>query len=496
MTIRMHAVLCKGRWAAPRSQRKKTGGARPRRVAGWRGDTGLRSWHPELGADPALHPLDEAALADTVRSLGPARCVPTRPDIPFADPAMSEWSHGEARSWADAMSYALVDRYGPWTLGWRWAHDEGDFDGGPVGHWCCPRDSVTTPDETLDRVEAALREWREWLEFLARCFDTYPLELADVDEQRILWNARREASSCTSSTAPGAAAAGTGTAVRCSPGSSTTGKSRPMWPGTWSTRRSTAGSTAGPVPGPRWSTTSRSGWRSPWSRPTPVCPRSRRRPRTTCGAGSICARRWPGTASPTAVRRGRGSLRDGAAEDFRDYDAAIDPARAEGLLRALDLLRADAKRGARLDFALLSGWQRHVLDTPGPPPFRDAPAFAKGGRERYGIEPDTRARLDACLAGSAPDAGRPLGLTARAARAYLDVCFFHPFDDGNARSAFLALVFVLAREDVALDSTTLLRRVGFEADNPEDPLTLVRWLNLHLDEARRRAEEATDRTTG
>ncbi|MDW4914510.1 hypothetical protein [Streptomyces californicus] len=137
--------------------------------------------------NPALHPLDEAALADTVRSLGPARRVPTRPDIPFAGPAMSEWSHGEARSWADAMSYALVDRYGPWTLGWRWAHDEGDFDGGPVGHWCCPRDSVTTPDETLDRVEAALREWREWLEFLARCFDTYPLELADVDEQRILW---------------------------------------------------------------------------------------------------------------------------------------------------------------------------------------------------------------------------------------------------------------------------------------------------------------------
>ncbi|WP_324610562.1 MULTISPECIES: Fic family protein [unclassified Streptomyces] len=45
-----------------------------------------------------------------------------------------------------------------------------------------------------------------------------------------------------------------------------------------------------------------------------------------------------------------------------------------------------------------------------------------------------------------------LPLTARAARAYLDICFFHPFDDGNARAALLTLLFVLARESVALDS--------------------------------------------
>ncbi|MFF0305236.1 Fic family protein [Streptomyces sp. NPDC004562] len=42
--------------------------------------------------------------------------------------------------------------------------------------------------------------------------------------------------------------------------------------------------------------------------------------------------------------------------------------------------------------------------------------------------------------------------TARAARAYLDVCCFHPFDDGNARAALLTLPFVLAREGVTLDS--------------------------------------------
>ncbi len=109
-----------------------------------------------------------------VRSLGPALRVPSRPDIPFGDPAMSAWSWGEGEPWANAMSHALAEHYGRWSVGWRWAHDEGDFDGGPVGYWCCPRDSITTPQETLARVVAALCEWREWLESLARWFDAYP----------------------------------------------------------------------------------------------------------------------------------------------------------------------------------------------------------------------------------------------------------------------------------------------------------------------------------
>jgi len=117
--------------------------------------------------------------------------------------------------------------------------------------------------------------------------------------------------------------------------------------------------------------------------------------------------------------------------------------------------------------------------------FRTSPAFAKGGRERYGIDSSTRPRIDACLAETAKDSVRPLALTARAARAYLDICFFHPFDDGNARSAFLTLVFVLARDGVALNGVSLLRRITFQADNPEDPLTLARYINLHITETRR-----------
>ncbi|MEU1375442.1 Fic family protein [Streptomyces triculaminicus] len=165
----------------------------------------------------------------------------------------------------------------------------------------------------------------------------------------------------------------------------------------------------------------------------------------------------------------------------------MDPARASGLLAALELLRADAARGVPLDFELLRRWQQHVLDTPQVPTFRSSPAFAKGGRKRYGIGPDTRARFDACLAESATNGGRTLPLTARAARAYLDVCFFHPFDDGNARAAFLALVFVLAREGIALENVGLLRRVTFQADVPQDPLILARYIGIHLTETRRTA---------
>ncbi|MEU4066193.1 hypothetical protein AB0F25_27905 [Streptomyces wedmorensis] len=97
---------------------------------------------------------------------------------------MSAWSWDEGKLWVGAMSQALAEHYGRWTVGWRWAHDEGDFDGGPVGNWCCPRDSITTEKETLARVVAAPREW---LESLAGWFEAYPLNLTEVEGRRILW---------------------------------------------------------------------------------------------------------------------------------------------------------------------------------------------------------------------------------------------------------------------------------------------------------------------
>ncbi|NED93471.1 Fic family protein, partial [Streptomyces sp. SID11233] len=109
------------------------------------------------------------------------------------------------------------------------------------------------------------------------------------------------------------------------------------------------------------------------------------------------------------------------------------------VLTALGLAFADAEQRRPLTFALMAKWQRIVLghDLVG---FRTMPAFAKDGRERYGLAPDTPARFECCLSESAqPD----LPLPSRAARTYLDTLFFHPFADGNARAAMLALAFVL-----------------------------------------------------
>lgn len=436
--------------------------------------------------DPARHPFDSASAPQVVRSLGPARRVPSRPDLPFGDPAMHAWSWDKGKPWADAMSYALAEHYGRWTVGWRWAHDEGDFDGGPVGNWCCPQDSITTPEETLARVVAALCEWRGWLESLAGWFDAYPLDLTSLEDQRILWEraARNLILQVTDRTGCGSGWHGHCHQVLTwflsrwgvAPGlaqelvDQAIGGRFASWTGpgqglvddvaeqlALSLRPDDGARSAGPAPDhlQRWLVVREA---VPWQD-------------APDGGGDE-----PVTSSC-----------DGAAQDIRAFDGALDPARAQGLLAAVEVLRADAGRGALLDFELLQRWQQHVLGTPHPPPFRDLPAFAKGGRERYGISPDTRARFDACLAESAKDAGRPLPLTARAARAYLDVCFFHPFGDGNARSAFLTVVFVLAREGVALDGVSLLRRVTFQADDPQDALALARYIDVHLAATRRNA---------
>ncbi|SCE14733.1 Fic/DOC family protein [Streptomyces sp. DvalAA-14] len=152
-----------------------------------------------------------------------------------------------------------------------------------------------------------------------------------------------------------------------------------------------------------------------------------------------------------------------------------DPVRAERLLAAHTLARADAGRRTPLDFALLAGWQREVLGA-AEAPFRTSDACAKAGRERYGLTPNTRADFDSCLRDTTdPD----IPPAARAARAYLDVAFFHPFTDGNARAALLTLVHVLAREDIVLPEVGPLQTTRY-ADDPAgaaDLATLIGVLN-------------------
>lgn len=150
-----------------------------------------------------------------------------------------------------------------------------------------------------------------------------------------------------------------------------------------------------------------------------------------------------------------------------------DPIRARRLLAAYALAREDAARRSPLDFALLARWQREILPATGAP-FRVSDAYAKDGRERYGLTLHTQADFDSCLRETTdPD----IPLAARAARAYLDVAFFHPFTDGNARAALLTLVHVLAREDVVLPDVGPLQTTRY-ADDPAGAADLAALIGV------------------
>jgi hypothetical protein len=156
-----------------------------------------------------------------------------------------------------------------------------------------------------------------------------------------------------------------------------------------------------------------------------------------------------------------------------------DPARARRLHRALALVRADV--GQPLSVALLLRWQRVVLGSA--VDLRTQDAYAKRGRERYGREFMSAEHLDSCLAESRQD-GVPLA--GRAARAYLDVAFFHPFKDGVGRSAMLVLCHLLASAGVVLDQVAPALMTARAARDPQSAFELARLLHVLGLAARRR----------
>jgi hypothetical protein len=184
---------------------------------------------------------------------------------------------------------------------------------------------------------------------------------------------------------------------------------------------------------------------------------------------------------PSTTQRVVGT-RDGVAHFIRTAEHDRDPHRARRLLAALDVVRSDLSTGRALDFPTMCRWQSHVLGTEYPA-FRTGLAFAKGGRERYGLDDHTQQRFEECLQ-QADAAAVPL--PARAARAYLDVCFFHPFEDGNARAALLALTFVLARANVVLDQVGPIQQLSRRADAAEGALELARLVAVLIHATQRR----------
>ncbi|MFJ5220314.1 Fic family protein [Streptomyces sp. NPDC088354] len=188
---------------------------------------------------------------------------------------------------------------------------------------------------------------------------------------------------------------------------------------------------------------------------------------------------WPSCrgASPASGAPARDSFRN----CFMATRGGRDSEETARVLTALDLALADAEQRRTLTFALMAKWQRIVLGHD-LVDFRTMPAFAKGGQERYGLTPDTQALFERCLSESAQP---NLPLPSRAARTYLDILFFHPFEDGNARAAMLALAFVLAREGVLLDQVHPLQTTRW-ADDAEGAAELAVLLGILITAAERR----------
>jgi len=346
---------------------------------------------------------------------------------------------------------ALVGEYGAWAAGWNWAASE-PGSGGPVRAWCCPRDSLLRKGEKADphrsvaRVVAALEDWRAFLEELVAQFVL--IDEATRDEP--LARATEHA------------------AARLLPLILERTDAEDAWYSTFAhvltwylEARAVPAECVGAIVHETIS-----GRFASWTAPeaalaettftelgqvvaaAEAAARDAREDITSDSVAEWLAVREKAFSHPPSALRRTPVEADGHRRYIEGRENARDPQRARRMSDALTSVRAAATSGVPLDFAELARLQRIVLEEP-TADFRGGDAFAKQGREAYRLTPDIRPRFEQCL----EQAGDRLASPAiRAARVYLDVCFFHPFADGNARAARLALDYVLTAERLALHS--------------------------------------------
>ncbi len=354
-----------------------------------------------------------------------------------------------------ALDRAFLAAYGAWVAGWDWAASE-PGGGGPIKGWCCERDSVLRKDDleaadpiaaSAERAALAVIEWNDFLVELESLF-------------RELTPAGTDGAPSSSDIARDVERA----AVRLVTLVVTRTGAEDAWYGTFARLLDWYIESRGLPVATRLIADVASGRFSSWVAPdeattqqacadiaNAVANASRGdRGDIVIDALALWLKMRPSAFS--SFQSARASAYDAIrADGHRRYIYKVDRAhaaeRADAMEVALDACRASAERGEDLTFDRLAAWQGIVLGRPGPAPFRSGEAWAKSGRERYGLAPDTRERFEQCLAGAndGPDL-----VVVRAARAYLDVCFFHPFEDGNARAARLALDHVLTRHGLGL----------------------------------------------
>jgi hypothetical protein len=331
---------------------------------------------------------------------------------------------------------ALQSAFGPWIAGWCWGKEPS---GGPIEVWFASGLRTDPTSRSVERVISAILEWREFLHELAGELrrireETKELGLAQSVER----------------------AAGVLLAIIIH----RTAVSD-AWYGTFIQVLNWYLEATG-VPQSRIDTVLTkivSGRFDSWTAPDDDTANA------TCAdigrAVANCKASYPeqinGTATWVAIRAKafrlveyppeRTQVEDDSHQRYiNQRDALRAPQRAKQMSLALAQCRAAAQRGNDLTFKQLAAWQATALQQPNIA-FRRADAFAKDGHERYPFASNTRAHFTRLLAEANDMTTR---VCIRAARVYLDICFFHPFEDGNGRAARLALEYVLAREGLAL----------------------------------------------
>lgn len=332
-----------------------------------------------------------------------------------------------------AVDRDLLHSYGAWVAGWNWSISEAGG-GGPIGAWCCADHSILQAGETaeasVDRITAAVVEWHEFVTSLSCMFSTLHERTADLGPQESVEFAAAEILTLTLTRTDASDA----------------------WYATFARLLS-------------WYLEA-TGWDSI---------------DVTEAVEQVASARFDSwiapsneVASQTCAELGRAVLHPipphDATEDWRlirkdafansrdfsipsrsgkdghlEYIHKVDKKqtdRANRMKAALSLCRMAAKRGKALTVSEISKWQAVVLGHP--VTVRSEDAWARNGRVRYGsIDAN---EVDRWL----NDANSTEPLCVRAARAYLDICFAHPFPDGNARAARLVLDYLITRDGMVL----------------------------------------------
>ena len=360
----------------------------------------------------------------------------------------------------------LIGAFGAWVAGWRWAASE-PGGGGPVRGWCCAGDSVfrkgdRSATDSIERVVAAVMEWRAFLVELAERFDVLREETASRRDAEVVERV----------------------AARLLPVVVERTGAEDAWYATFAQVLSWYLEAAGLEDDAvrEAVNTVVSGRFESWIAPGEALAASvsAELGRAVQGAAGDAGKSVDALAGWLAIRSKllasprslvpEAPVRlDGHRRFIDGPERRRDPERAARMTLALDACRLSASRDEPLTFERLAAWQAFALGEPSVA-FRTMDAYAKRGRERYVLRSDTRVRFDAALAEASDST---VACVVRAARAYLDVCFFHPFADGNARAARLALDHVLTRGGLGLHGAEPLFVVARSSLDPGGAMSFV-----------------------